>query len=44
MFHFGGNTYVYVDSGANGLTDADKLVVLTGQLNLDLLVQTGVIA
>ena len=44
VFHFGGNTFVYVDAGtANTLDSADKLVQLTGTLNLDLLLQTGVI-
>ena len=43
VFGFGGNTYVYVDTGANGLTDNDQLVVLSGSLNLDLLVTSGVI-
>jgi len=43
VFHFGGNTYVYVDTGTNGLSDNDKLVILSGTLNLDLLIQTGVI-
>lgn len=43
VFNFGGNTYVYVDTGANGLTDSDQLVVLTGTLNLDLLLQSGVV-
>jgi hypothetical protein len=43
VFHFGGNTYAYVDTGANGLTDNDQLVQLSGTLNLDLLLQTGVI-
>jgi len=43
VFNFGGNTYAYVDTGANGLTDNDQLVKLSGTLNLDLLLQTGVI-
>ncbi len=43
VFHFGGNTYAYVDTGANGLTDNDQLVQLSGTLNLDLLLQAGVI-
>jgi hypothetical protein len=44
VFHFGGNTFVYVDAGtANTLDDADRLVQLTGTLNLDLLLQTGVV-
>jgi hypothetical protein len=43
VFNFGGNTYVYVDTGANGLTDNDQLVQLSGTLNLDLLLQSGVI-
>ena len=43
VFHFGGNTYAYVDTGANGLTDNDQLVQLSGTLNLDLLLQSGVI-
>jgi hypothetical protein len=43
VFHFGGDTYAYVDSGADGLTDNDKLVKMSGTLNLDLLLQSGVI-
>ena len=43
VFHFGGNTYVYQDVGANGLTDNDALVQLSGTLNLDLLLTSGVI-
>lgn len=43
VFNFGGNTYVYVDNGPNGLSDTDNLVVLSGTLNLDLLLQTGVV-
>ena len=43
VFHFGGNTYAYVDTGNDGLTDNDQLVALSGTLNLDLLLQTGVI-
>jgi hypothetical protein len=43
VFNFGGNTYAYVDTGADGLTDNDKLVQLSGTLNLDLLLQSGVI-
>ena len=43
VFIFGGNTYAYVDTGANGLTDNDQLVQLSGTLNLDLLLQSGVI-
>jgi hypothetical protein len=43
VFNFGGNTYVYVDTGSNGLTDNDQLVQLSGTLNLDLLLQSGVI-
>jgi hypothetical protein len=43
VFHFGGNTYAYVDTGSNGLTDNDQLVQLSGTLNLDLLLQSGVI-
>ena len=43
VFNFGGNTYVYIDGDNNGLSDTDKLVVLSGTLNLDLLIQTGVI-
>ena len=43
VFHFGGDTYVYQDVGANGLTDTDALVRMTGTLNLDLLLTSGVI-
>lgn len=43
VFQYAGNTYVYVDSGNDGLTDADKLVVLSGTMNLDLLLQAGVV-
>jgi len=43
VFNFGGNTYAYVDTGADGLTDNDKLVQMSGTLNLDLLLQAGVI-
>lgn len=43
VFHFGGDTYVYQDVGANGLTDNDALVRMTGTLNLDLLLTSGVI-
>jgi hypothetical protein len=46
VFHFGGNTYVYVDNLVNnlgGLDDTDQLVQLSGTLNLDLLLQSGVI-
>jgi len=44
VFHFGGDTYVYVDTGANGLTDNDVLVKLTGTLDLDQMITAGVIA
>jgi hypothetical protein len=44
VFAFGGDTYVYVDAGtATGLDDGDTVVKLTGTLNLDLLIQTGVL-
>jgi hypothetical protein len=48
VFHFGGDTYVYNDTGAAGLDDADGLVKMTGLLDLDLLIagsanQTGVL-
>ena len=43
VFHFGGDTYVYADNGADGLTDNDILVKLTGTLDLDQLITTGVI-
>lgn len=43
VFQFGGNTYVYVDAGANGLTDNDALVALSGTQNLDLLISNGII-
>ena len=44
VFHFGGDTYVYVDTGTDGLTDNDILVKLTGTLDLDQMITTGVIA
>lgn len=43
VFAFGGNTYVYSDQGTEGLTDGDYLVQLSGALNLDLLITSGVI-
>lgn len=44
VFAFGGDTYVYVDAGtAAGLDDGDTVVKLTGTLNLDLLIQAGVL-
>jgi hypothetical protein len=43
VFHFGGDTYVYQDTGANGLDDLDIVVQLAGTLDLDLLVTAGVI-
>jgi len=43
VFHFGGDTYVYVDTSANGFDTTDKLVKLAGLINLDLLLDTGVI-
>jgi hypothetical protein len=43
VFHFGGDTYVYQDFGANGLTDTDFLVRLTGLQNLDLLIGGSVL-
>jgi trimeric autotransporter adhesin len=43
VFHFGGDTYVYQDVGANGLTDTDFLVRLTGLQNLDLLIGGSVL-
>jgi hypothetical protein len=43
VFHFGGNTYVYSDVGADGLTDGDALVILSGTLNLDLLLTSNTI-
>ena len=46
VFNFGGDTYVYVDNvqnGVGGLSDNDTLVKLSGTLNLDLLLQSGVI-
>lgn len=44
VFHFGGDTYVYVDTGTDGLTDNDILVKLTGTLDLDQMTTAGVIA
>jgi len=38
VFHFGGDTYVYVDQGTAGLDDGDHLVKLVGIYDLDLLV------
>jgi hypothetical protein len=38
VFHFGGDTYVYVDQGTAGLDDGDLLVKLVGTYDLDLLV------
>jgi hypothetical protein len=43
VFHFGGDTYVYQDVGADGLTDTDFLVRLTGLQNLDLLIGGSVL-
>ncbi len=43
VFTFGGDTYVYVDNGTDGLDDSDGLVKLTGTFDLDLLIQTGVL-
>jgi hypothetical protein len=43
VFHFGGDTYVYQDTGVEGLTDNDFLVRLTGLQNLDLLVGGSVL-
>jgi len=43
VFHFGGDTYVYQDVGANGLTDGDFIVRLTGLQNLDLLIGGSVL-
>jgi hypothetical protein len=38
VFAVGGNTYVYVDVGTEGLTDDDILVELVGTFDLDLLI------
>jgi hypothetical protein len=43
VFQFGGDTYVYVDAGVAGLDDNDQLVKLTGNYDLDLLIQAGVL-
>jgi hypothetical protein len=43
VFGFGGDTYVYSDQGTEGLTDDDFLVKMSGSLNLDLLLTSGVI-
>jgi hypothetical protein len=44
VFQFGGDTYVFADTGANNTLDAsDFLVKLTGLVDLDLLIQGGVI-
>lgn len=38
VFAYGGDTYIYSDVGANGLTNDDVVVKLTGTIDLDLLV------
>lgn len=38
VFQYGGDTYIYSDVGANGLTDNDVLIKLTGNIDLDMLV------
>jgi len=43
VFTFGGDTYIYVDNGTDGLDDSDGLVKLTGSYDLDLLIQGGVL-
>ena len=43
LFHFGGDTYAYQDTGADGLTDNDVLVKMSGTLNLDLLLTSNTI-
>jgi len=43
LFHFGGETYAYQDTGADGLTDNDVLVKMSGTLNLDLLLTSNTI-
>ena len=43
VFHFGGNTYVYSDVLADGLSNDDALVQLSGTLNLDLLLTSNTI-
>jgi hypothetical protein len=48
VFQFGGDTYVYVDLATGGtsiagLDDGDQLVKLTGNYDLDLLIQAGVL-
>jgi hypothetical protein len=43
VFNFGGDTYFFKDVGSNGLGDDDILVKMTGTLNLDLLLTSGVI-
>jgi hypothetical protein len=43
VFNFGGDTYFFKDVGGNGLGDDDILVKMSGTLNLDLLLTSGVI-
>ncbi len=44
VFQFGGDTYVFADNGGNNTLDAaDFLVKLTGTVDLDLLIQGGVL-
>jgi len=43
VFNFGGDTYVYRDLNTAGLDDTDVLIKMSGTLNLDLLLQSGVI-
>lgn len=38
VFQYGGDTYIYSDVGANGLTDNDVVIKLTGAIDLDMLV------
>lgn len=38
VFQYDGNTYIYSDVGADGLTDNDVVIKLTGLVDLDLLV------
>ncbi|MGF6275041.1 hypothetical protein ABIB38_003438 [Massilia sp. UYP11] len=38
VFQYGGDTYIYSDVGANGLTNNDVVIKLTGTIDLDMLV------
>lgn len=38
VFQYEGNTYIYADTGADGLTNNDVVIKLTGTVDLDMLV------